>query len=200
VPKFLVSHLKTLPFDFESEVTEFIKARMSHRFTLGEPAPLAPHWWVESAIKRVPGAEGQPDDFVPDYEIEDDTPPPPTLDQRKHLLAAQLHASAMEAQAAILPPLKARIWNIEYARISAAVAAVPGKPGTVDTPAETSEALRKRALKTLKKEDAEFLLAHEGRLKKLDAIHYQMAKLESEIHDLTEETIDAWKPAPFPGA
>lgn len=201
-----MSHLKGLPFDFESAVAEYIKAKMAHRFTVGEPAPWAPHPWVEYAVKRVPGGEGQPDDFVADYEIEDDIPPPPTLDERKQALAVKAHADAAEAQGALIPPLKARFWHIEFARVSAAVAAVQpiaatrGKDGKPDAPAETPEALRTRALATLKSDDSTFFLQHESRLKALDRIQYHLAILESEIHDLTEATIDTWTPAPFPAA
>jgi hypothetical protein len=67
------SQVDALPFDFEQAVRDFIAAKEAHRFT-GDAAPSADAL-VEAAVRRVqyPIEDEKPDDFVADYEIEDDT-------------------------------------------------------------------------------------------------------------------------------
>jgi hypothetical protein len=194
--KLYLSQINALPFAFEAAVSDYIAEKMAHRFTVGEPAPSAGHAWVENAVKRVPGGEGKPDDFVADYEIVDDTPPPPTLDEQKQALVAKVHADYHAAQTTMIPPLKARLWGLEHARILTALSTIV--PMQSD---ETSEAHQARALPILAKKapaDAAFLGDYLARQKKMHAVILHLATMESQIHDLTAETIDAWKPAPFP--
>jgi hypothetical protein len=198
--KIALSFVKSLPFDFENEVASFVKAKQDHRSTTGEAAPSAPHRLVEDAVRRVPGsiAEQKPDDFVADYEIVDDTPPPaapPTLDQRKLTMAAELGVQANAAIAAIIPPLKQRLWDREHARVLADMGKVKPQEN------ETVEAWRTRAIEVVKKNspaDHVSFTEHEDRKKKVDAIIHHVAVCESQIHDLTEVDLDNWKPKPFP--
>jgi hypothetical protein len=174
--KLALSQIKALPFDFVGTVDAFIAAKKVHQSTENVPAPGAPHPWVEQAVRRLPGSiePPRPDDFVADYEIIDDTPPPPTLDQRKMTLAAAAQASAHAEIDAIDPPLKRRLVGIEAGR---AMMVDPSKRTPAQLAAITSQATR----------DA-----------KREAIIYHLAKLEAQIHDLTDKTIDNWSAAPFP--
>jgi hypothetical protein len=171
-----LSHVKALPFDFAAEVEKFRRAKLDHLSTVGEPAPSAPHHWVEDAVRRVPGSIDPPrvDDFVADFEIVDDTPPAPTLDQRKQALAHQAAQAFHEAQAKIVPPLKARLVAIEVQRAMM-----------------VEEAKRSPA-------QAATLKAADDRNARLEMIHFHLATLESEIHDLTEDSIETWRPKAFP--
>jgi hypothetical protein len=195
--KIALSQLKALPFDFEQAVASFVKAKQDHRQTEGEMAPCAPHPYVEAAVKRVPGSIEPPraDEFVADYEIVDDSPPPKSLDQRKTELAGKVGLMANEAMAQIIPPLKHRLWEMEHARIQQDLAMV--KP----LENETRELWLARALDAIKQAspaDHASFTAHEIRKAKLAAIIRHMAICESDIHDLTEATIDAWSVPPFP--
>jgi hypothetical protein len=200
--KIALSQVKALPFDFEAAVTAFIKAKKDHRSTEGVPAPSAPHPYIEAAVVRVPGSieEHRADDFVADYEIIDDTPPavpPPTLEQRKMALAVQVGVLANEAIAKVIPPLKQRLWDREHARVLGDIGKIKIQEN------EPMDVWRGRALSTIKQTapaDHASFTAHEDRKRKVDAIIHQVALGESAIHDLTEETIEAWQPAPFPGA
>lgn len=172
----MLSHIKALPFDFESAVSAHIKALEAHRFTENEPAPAAPHPLVELAVARVqyPIEAGIPDTFVPAYRIVDDTPPPPTLEERKEAMAAQLAAQAKSVIDGIVPPLKRRLWDFQYSEA-----------------ATTTAALRTPDQKA-------FIVNHDARNERVYAVNRHLAQLHSDVHDLTETTIDRWTPAPFP--
>jgi hypothetical protein len=173
-----LSHVKALPFDFEKEVVAFIKAKQDHRTKIGEAAPSPPHALVEVAVRRVPGSIDPPvaDDFVADYAIVDDTPPPPSLDQRKAAKAAEMAALAQAAIARFSPPLKRRLMDMDYRR---ALAVDEDKRSNADK--ATIAAALDRGART-------------------EAISYHLATLEAQIHDLTDAAIDDWSPAPFPCA
>lgn len=100
--KLLKSLVDRIP-DFEGQVEAYRQALLAHRMTVDEPRPLAGHV-IESCVRRVVVSD-QPDDFVLDYEIEDDTPPPPvppTLEQRKAVLfdaVTQMEQSALNGVA-----------------------------------------------------------------------------------------------------
>jgi hypothetical protein len=170
-----LSYIKALPFDFGNAIEAHIKALKAHQTTVGEPAPIA-HALVERAVRRVqyPIDAKKPDDFVADYTVVDDTPPPPTLDQRKTALAVNAQALCQEAMDAASPPLKRRLADMEAGR---AMMVDPAKR----TPAQLAA-----------------IAAQQARGVKSEAILFHLATLESQIHDLTEQTIDGWKPAPFP--
>lgn len=173
MPNFLLSDLKKLPFDFEAEVAKFVQVKKDHLTTEGVPAPTH-HQLVELAVRRIPGSEDIPDDFVADYSIVDDTPPPPTLDEKKNALADQINAEAMALINKIDPPLKRKSLRF---KINDAFA-VP-------------EDERTDAHKTLIAENI-------ARDRKVETIQRHAAELESQIHDLTEDQVDVWKGAPFP--
>lgn len=119
------SQVYALPFDFAQAVREFIAAKEEHRVT-GDAAPTADAL-VEAAVRRVqyPVDAGKPDDFVADYEIEDDTPappppaPPPTLEQRKQTLVAESRQREQEEIGALMPAGKRRLLEIEFQRAMA---------------------------------------------------------------------------------
>lgn len=173
--KVALSQVKALPFDFETEVKTYIAALVAHQSTIGEPAPSAPHSLVEHAVKRVQYGvdDGKPDTFVADYEIEDDTPPPPTLDERKVRLAAEASTAAEGAVSQFYPPLRRRLVNME----ANAARAVEEKKRTED---QKAAVVRVDSIN-----------------EKYAAIQWKLARAEAEIHDLTEETIDSWKVPDF---
>jgi hypothetical protein len=173
MPKFLLSWIKALPFDFEPAVQEFIDAKKHHLTTEGVPAPTA-HPTVEAAVRRIPGTVDVPDDFVPDYQIVDDTPDPPSLDERKMLLASKLDSQATSLMHAIVPPLKSHLMNIQVGDAQI----VPESQRTDEQKATIAD--------------------HEARSQKTHAIFRHLAVLKDQIHDLTDATIDTWEPAPFP--
>jgi hypothetical protein len=160
---------------FVAAVDGHITALRRHQTTVGEASPSA-HALIERSVRRVqfPIKDGKPDDFVPDYEIIDDTPPPPSLDERKIAIAIEVQQEAQRQIDVINPPLKRRLANIEFTRAMA-----------------IEEAKRSPA-------QVAAIAAGKTRDSRIDAIHYHMAKLEAEIHDLTEETIGQWKPVSFP--
>lgn len=185
MPQYLLSQIKALPFDFEQAVRDFVQAKKDHLSTEGMPAPTA-HHMVEAAVTRIPGTvefddDGaarpdtqQPDDFVENYEIVDDTPPPPTIEERRAAVAAQISAAAQAAVAKIIPPLKLRLWQMHLSEAMA----VPEDERTdahKATIAENDERARREYL-----------------------IHRHLAEMESQLHDLPDDMVDIWKPAPFP--
>jgi hypothetical protein len=174
--KIQLSHIKALPFDFETAVADFIAAKKRHQTTEGEPAPSAPHQMVEAAVKRIPGSIDPPraDEFVADYEIVDDTPPPPSLEARKSALAMQAQTAAQGAINKLRPPLKSRLLAIEFSRAMAIEEAkrAPSERATI----------------------AGYL---DGNVR-VEAITYHLAKIEASIHDLTDATIDDFDAPPFP--
>jgi hypothetical protein len=190
--KLALSQIKALPFDFAEEVEKFRLAKIAHQSTEGEAAPSVPHTLVEHAVKRVP-RDGASDDFVSDYEIIDDTPPPPSLDERKQVLVSALGTAANAAIAAIIPPLKRRLRDLEYHRITGLLS--NAKLEKVEN--ETPEERYARALATLSPDDLTHYLAHQASTRKIEAIVYQLAQGESAIHDLTEQTVGAWKAPAF---
>lgn len=172
MPQITMADLKSAGFTapaFAAAVEDFRQAKLAHRHTIGEPAPLAPPL-VEVAVRRVIQAEGQPDDFVANYEIV-----PLTLDEKKKELADQVAKLEAEAVALVVPPGKARLWQMDVARAS--------RVAEKDRTAEQHQALA----------------AHAERAKKIEYVNYHAATLAAEIDDLTDETIDGWRLTPFPG-
>lgn len=180
------SQIDSLPFDFHKAVADFVAEKQQHRFRVQEPAPGAPHAWVELAVRRIPGEIGQPadkrkpavpgtpDDYVADYEIVDDSPPPPTLEERKAAIAHQLQADAQAATDVIDPPLKRRLAALEYQH-------------AIGLPEDQRNGAHKLRIR-----DSESVM------QKVSAIVFHLATMEAELHDLTADQIDKWKPKPFP--
>lgn len=175
-----LSVVKALPFDFDQAVKDHVAARTAHATTIGEPAPTA-HELVAAAVRRLPPDETSNNErFVADYEVVDDTPPPPpppppqTLEERKHAMALHLHNLAMESYARNVPPLKARFITSDTARI-------------VKIPEDQRSA-----------EDAEKLVEYRMLMRRGEEINLHHGKQEAALHDLTADTIEGWKPEPFP--
>lgn len=158
IPK---SQLATLGYDFAAAVVEHKAALDAHRFS-GDARPRALQL-VEDAIRReqYPVEEGKPDDFVIDYEIVDDTPPPPTLAERKAKARADLLKEEQVAIDALIAPEKVRLAQMQYQRALAVV-----------------EAVRSDADKKLI-EDWEVLM------KRVDDIRFAYAQREASIADMT---------------
>lgn len=170
--KINLSDVKALSFSFDGAVDAHINAMKAHQTTIGEAAPAA-HPLVEQAIRRVqyPIEARKPDDFVKDFQVIDDSP---SLEERKTALAQAVHMRATTAIQTIMPPLKQRLREMQY-----------------------HDAL---AVKIEDRSSAQkaTIAEHQSRTSKISAVMRHLAQQESDIHDLTEDTIDDWKPAPFP--
>jgi hypothetical protein len=167
--KIAKSAIAALPYDFAEAVKEFQRLKLDHRFT-GDAAPRA-DFIVEAAVRRVqyPIGEQKPDDFVVDYEVVDDTPPPPTLAERKVTLIAQLRQAEVDALTAVLSPGRRRLLEVE-------VSAIP--------PVEADRTAADHAL-----------LAERDRVLAADRdIRRRLARAEIEIEELADEAaIDRFK-------
>jgi hypothetical protein len=173
----LLSELKALGFAdapaFHAALEAYRQALLAHRSTQGEPAPVPPHPCLEAFIRRVQ-ADGAPDDFVPDADVVDDTPPPPTLDERRAQLLADVARLESAAIALILPPGKMRLAQMDYARAG-------NTPAAERTP-----------------EQQACIADHAAMRVAIEAVQYHAAVLCAEIDDLTDETVERWRPRPFP--
>jgi hypothetical protein len=187
MPNFSLTEVKKLPFDFEDEVKKFVQAKKDHLLTEGVPAPTH-HPWVEMSVRRIPGQVErsggmtiiQPDDFVPDYTIIDDTPPPPSLAEKKAKIADEINRQAEALASQIAPPLKRKLFDVRI------------------RDAHQAAGLAQAAHQEPSAADKATIAEHEARNAKIDAIYRHVAELESQIHDLTEDQVDVWKGAPFP--
>jgi hypothetical protein len=168
IPKSVIAGL---PYNYADEVEAFRQAKLAHRFT-GDIAPSAPAI-IEHAVRRVQ-TEGQADDFVTDYEVVDDTPPPPTLAEQKQVLVGQLRSMEAAALAEIISPARERLMGLD-------LNAVYAKPDADRTDAD--RALLAKAADIAARKD--FIQRHSA---------IQQIALE----DLTEAAIDGWTPAAFP--
>jgi hypothetical protein len=113
----------------------------------------------------------KPDEFRSSYQLIDDTPPPPTLDERKAKLVAEVDKAANEAVAALCPPLKQRLMEMTANR---AYMVEEDKR----TPAEVAAIATSQAFD-----------------RGVEEIRFRAAALAAQIHDLTEDTIGSWKPS-----
>lgn len=162
---------------FEQAVAEHIERLVAFSREVGKPRPVA-HPLVEGAVKRVshPKADKRPDDFMADYVIVDDTPPPPpplNLEDRKRTLVASVYASEAKAKEAIMPQRKLRLLNIRYSQAM-----------TLGEEMQTAE--DKAAITVL-------LDIHQ----KFQEIELIAAQAESDIEDLTDDTIDSFQAPNF---
>lgn len=162
---------------FEQAVAEHVERLVAFSREVGKPRPVA-HPLIEAAVKRIshPKSAKLPDDFMADYVVTDDTPPPPpplNLEDRKHMLTAALRAAENAAKTAILPHRKHRLLNLNYA-------AVLAKPEDSYTDED-------------KKTIADFL----SKVGAIQAIDLKAAQAESDIEDLTEDTVDSWQAPNF---
>jgi hypothetical protein len=193
---------------FAARVAAFRKAKLDHQNTVDVPAPRE-HELVEACVRRVPnphpgplpqagegvaqsgtpetsrsefsgdpgGAAGESrsaaDDYeIVDYEIIDDRP---SLRARKDGLIHQISEQERALMIASMAPGKRRLAGLRAHEIQQ-------KPE-----AERSDA------------DKQFVAEMQTRLDREVAIGRHAAEQMAAIEDLTEDTIDAWQPAPFPG-
>ncbi len=137
------------------------------------PAPIAPPM-VAQALREERDGDGVLS-YVPDYELVDDGPTPQqTLQSKKnHLFGTVFHMEQVAA-ATVFPPSRRR--HIEFL-VSDASAKKPE-----DRSAEEKALIQK----------------YEETTAKLVQVSRHGAMLNNQIEDLTEETVETWKPADFP--
>lgn len=154
---------------FKKQVEAFRQARLDHHASVGEPAPRE-HELVEAAVRRVPRGDA-PDDYVIDCEIVDDRP---GLRARKDALIHEVTQQEHALLVASMPPGKRRLEGLK-----------------------AGDLLRKPEAERTEAERA-FLADRDARHAHEEAIARHAAQLMSDIEDLTDGTIGAWKPAQFP--
>lgn len=154
------------PSDLAEQVEGYISALNAHRRTVGVPAPSAPDVVAACVTrKQYPIKVRKPDDFIADFEIVNDDPPPLTLEQKKQKLTEELMQVEREASDAILPMRRRRMQQIKMAA----------------------------AAKSKKAVDKAFLKDCEKCHGRLDKLHHTVAEALNEIEDLTAKTVDKWK-------
>lgn len=170
-----------IPLSLVGDPEAFAAALATHRANLADhrmggpeqPAPIA-HELLDRLILRVPDsnpdvAERGPDSFeIAPYEIIDDTPPPPTLAQRKQALHAELQNAGQAAIDKVLSPARARLLSMEFADASA-----------------KKKNLRNAADKATIKQYAAFS-------DRADKISRIVIRAAAAIDDLTETKISKW--------
>lgn len=161
-----------VPDDFADRVAAHAVAMRAHQMSAGDPAPAAPQD-VEWAVRRV-AVDGQPDDFVPDFEVIDDTPPPPTPAEIRHKLVADLRKAEQDAINAIMTPGKLRLLSLEANKAR-------GIPDDQRSPEQVAVISKHRAI-----------------LDAIEAIGLNAATQEAELDDLPDADLASWQPKPFP--
>lgn len=154
---------------FKKRVVAFRQAKLDHHATVGDPAPRDDEL-VEAAIRRLRRGDAA-DDYAIDYEIVDDRP---TLRARKDTLIHEVSRQEHALLVASMPPGKRRLDGL--------------KAGDLLRKPEAERSDAERA----------FLADRDARHAREEAIARHAAQLMSDIEDLTDETIGAWKSAPFP--
>lgn len=141
------------------------------------PPPSA-HPFVEAAVK----AGG--------YELVG-----PSLEVRKQRLCAQVDAAEREDIAEVMPPRKARYWQMREQDIRTADHMMLSNH-PVPIPADEINAFlhAKRSA-----DDTAFLDDQQKRRNAIAAVQRWAAKAHHDIDDLTDETVEAWKLEPFHG-
>lgn len=109
-----------IPLSLSGPAAAFATALEAHRAALeshragkpGVPMPVA-HPLLDSLIAAIPRKDPLPDDFViAPYTIFDDTPAPPTLEERKAGLLYELIQAGQATRDAILSPARANLLNL----------------------------------------------------------------------------------------
>lgn len=177
------------------------------------PAP-EPHPDVKAAVKLNPGGT-----HYADYILQDDLPTPEQILQvKKQNLMAHVCQLEQDALHKVIPLGKRRLFEIQHRtlkrreeqrkvdlhnEVTASIPKLsPYMPGL--TVAQQKEADDKFAAipgtveGERSPEEAKLLALAAADEKHRLAIELHAANLLSEIEDLTAETIDAWKPTPFP--
>ena len=156
--------------EFEHAVQTHMRNLVEFNKKVNVPRPTA-HPLIENSIKRVQ-TSGHPDSYVADYEIVDDRPPEapkPSLEDRKNILVAKLRETEIQARNKAFPNRRLRLLNSH-----------------VNTAMRIKEEDRTEEHKNT-------LLFHEQVVKEYNRIDFIGATAESDIEDLTEETIDSWQ-------
>lgn len=106
---------------FAELVQRHIEALTAHRDTpltkeqkAGPPSPTA-HPFVEKAVSRVRQPKG-PDQFVADYEVIDDTHPPPNPEELKKQAINESRAKEYADIAALMPESRMRLMQMDSGR------------------------------------------------------------------------------------
>lgn len=175
----------SIPLSKVGSAAEFAAAVEAHRSDVekhlaGEPGVPAPTHdpLIESLIVRTaakgPVAKRGPDKItIAPYEIVDDTPPPPTIEQRKEALLMQVQNAAFAARNAGLSPARQQLLALDIG-------------DALGTKEEDRTAAQKAAVEL----NASFVA-------RCAAINRVAVLASIEIEDLTAETIDGWKPPTF---
>jgi hypothetical protein len=144
---------------------------------------------------------------APNFTIIDDSPPPPSLAQKKAALITQVRLAESAAVRAIVPEGKQRAFGVRQNAVMAAdaereAAALAAQPvgvlsligiGSKKDPGKAhADAIAARPAG-----DAQFVADQAARAAKLSAIEATAIQAESDIEDLTDANIDAWKPPTF---
>jgi hypothetical protein len=151
--------------EFETAVQRYIVALHAYLHTVGKPRPTA-HHLIENSVKRVQ-SNGQPDIYVPDYEIIDDVTR--DLQQKKADLANQVMMAEAAAREKVVPQGKMRLLSLKYQEASS------------------------KSLSNRTPEDQVRITQSETIRKSFERIDLLAAKALHDIEDLTEENIDQWK-------
>jgi hypothetical protein len=166
---------------FEQAVAEHANKLAAFNRVTGTPRPVA-HPLIEASVKRIvhPKNKKLPDDFVVDYVLVDDSPPEPAplnLQDRKSVLMAELRAAEMAAKEAVFPQRKHRLLHIQATMALGKREVVNGKWDNSKLSAEElGYAEKAQEVQT-----------------KYAAIELVAAQAESDIEDLTDDTIDKWQ-------
>lgn len=185
------------------------------------PAPQPPHPDIIGAVRAVDGDDGV-ERYEPDFELLDDSPTSDdALRQAKDALLFVVSRLEDKAMSELLPVGKRRLYQMraddirhgdakrhvkfiedESARQAEILEKLPAKKRS--DPIEARRAIGplvsidELVEKSRDASDHEFLAGHVEREEKAKAIQRHAAQLQHDIEDLTEETIGAWMPAPFP--
>jgi|SRR5882724_6973010 len=153
---------------FENAVQNYINTMHAFNMVVGKPRPTAVHPLIERAVRRIQ-IQGQPDKYVADYVVIDDTPQPPSLEDKKNKLMSDLRFAENAAMEKVLPARKIRLAHIKYADAL-----------SLDESVRTAT----------HQEDIDLI----GKVQGIRE-HYALiaAQAEAEIEDLTEQTIDSWQ-------
>lgn len=198
--------------ELSARVEAFRQAKLAHQKTTDVPAPVD-HPLVEACLARVSRGD-DPDDFVADYQVIDDAPPPPDLATRKQQLMGQIAEAENAALAKIAPYGKRRLFAMRAADIATSDIkrmndasikrnAIQLKAPQDRTAAETEFLTASNDLATLvaagrTAEDAQFLADQAARQAQSEQVNRHAAELTAEVEDLKEATIDQWQMKPFP--
>lgn len=220
---------------------EELNAWQKHMAKVGVDPEYVPHPAPQAGADVAASLTEKDGAWVPDFEIIDDDPTPEeVLREKKNVLLARTVVMEREAEAAVVPLGKRRMFAIREGDIRSRDARLRNSIIEAHT-ASTFESIRDltlkhadevakstaRTLPALQNKhademkllvgaglteddvsghveqdrdpaDTKFLYEQGERNRRLDAIHRHAALLQHDIEDLTAETVDTWKPEPFP--